>query len=349
MKRILFIGELYPSSIHGIAIANRTNIELLKEKFHIDIIEEKKNITHHSKTTFRKIINIFKLNRSIIKTTKVNYYDYLYIVFSLSTFGSLKTISSILCFKLFCKGKVIIHIHRGDFFTRFYKSLINKVFTSLILNKIDLAIVLSENQKKEFVEKFRINCEVLTNTVENEYPLKQFINNKKKFIYISNYLLDKGIIDLLTVFKKITEKHSNIHLETYGSFSDEKLKQKILCFSSNNIKINEAIKGDKKYKIICDSDCLILPSWNEGQPIVLLEAMSLGTPVITTKVGLIPELLGADYPFLATQRDLNSLEEVILKFIASDNLESIMSDLYENYSTNYSINNHKNTLLTIFK
>ena len=45
-------------------------------------------------------------------------------------------------------------------------------------------------------------------------------------------------------------------------------------------------------------DCLILPSFNEGLPLVLIECLSIGIPFITTKVGAIEDLLIKNYPYV---------------------------------------------------
>ena len=51
------------------------------------------------------------------------------------------------------------------------------------------------------------------------------------------------------------------------------------------------VSGDAKSKILSTTDILVLPSYYEGLPISVLEAMSYAMPVITTPVGGIPEVV----------------------------------------------------------
>lgn len=347
-KHVLFFGELPPESIHGIAIANHINLKMLKSSFEVDIIKEYSDLSEHGKVSLRKIIEVVKYNFAIISKSIFHKYEYFYLTFSLSIFGSIKTLTAIICFRLFNRGKVVLHLHRGDFFTRFYKNMVNRTISKLVVKFSGKVVVLSDNQKSEFEAAFNTPCYILPNTVEIEYPPNLKSRHTLNFIYISNYLIDKGIIELLEVFTKLSEQYQNITLKTYGIFSDRHLKETILKFNSSKTSIQGPISGTDKFREIAEADCLILPSWNEGQPIILLEAMSVGTPIIVTRVGLIPELLGEDYPYFTNPRDKNSLEQMMIQFITQENTNSISPRLKNRYLSIYSQKKHEENLNKIF-
>jgi len=346
--KILFFGELPGISVHGISIANKTNLKMLESAFHIDIVEDPTRIDQHDKISIIKIFDFFKINFQIVQKSISTRYEYFYLVYSLSFFGSLKSLITVIIFRLLNKGQIVLHIHRGDFFSRFYKNLIIKLTTRLIFRLVDKIIVLSETQKSEFTAAFSHTFHVLLNTVELEYPSISHTRGNCNFIYISNYLIDKGIIDLLEVFSALIPEYKNITLKTYGEFSDKGLKERIIGYDISNISVNGKITGEDKFKEISVSDCLILPSWNEGQPIVLIEAMSLGTPVIATGVGLIPELLGKEYPFITIPRDRESLRAKIIQFIESRSTSEISELLLDRYNSLYSHIEHYKALKSIF-
>jgi glycosyltransferase involved in cell wall biosynthesis len=76
--------------------------------------------------------------------------------------------------------------------------------------------------------------------------------------------------------------------------------------------------------------------------------MSVGTPIIATLVGLIPDLLGADYPFFTLPRDINSLEQCMIRFIKQENTDSVSQKLKNRYLSIYSQKKHEESLNNIF-
>lgn len=348
VKRLLFFGELPPDAVHGIAIQNQINLDMLKNRCIADIVQDKRTLLEHEKVSFKKIFRLLKSIYSVLKLSIRYRYDFLYLPFSLSIFGGLKTLLVILVFRGTNMGKVFLHIHRGDFFSRFYLKPMNKFIAKTAFLLSTKIIVLSEKQRMEFLTHFRSEFYVLPNTVEKEVLPNFDKRSKKRFIFISNYLEDKGIIDLLEVFSIILNKNSDVNLETFGQFADDKIKKTVMKYAAANISINGIISSDEKFRILSDSDCLVLPSWNEGQPVVILEAMSVGTPVISTYTGLIPEMLGTTYPYLANPSDRKSLEKKILQFL-NDDSEEISVRIFENYCSNFSRKSHMKALDQIFE
>jgi len=348
VNKILFFGEVPKNSLHGISIANTINIEMLKERFIVDVIAESTQLLYHNKTSFWKIINYLLDDARIIRKALLNKYRYFYLIFSLTTFGSIKTLFAIIVFRMFNRGDVILHIHRGDFFSRFYTNIINKTVTKFIFMCSEKIIVLSENQSVEFEDIFSRKFFILQNTITKEVELKERSLGKFNFLYISNYLEDKGIYDLLDVFSSLLQDYKTIRLKTFGDFPDLKSKKTITDYNSANIIIGGRIEESEKFYELSVADCFIMPSWNEGQPLVLLEAMSVKTPVIASAVGLIPEMLGRDYLFLIPLRSKEILRQKIIEYINYQDKNIISDALYKRYYNNYSRNNHLTELSKIF-
>lgn len=347
-KRLLFFGELPPDAVHGIAIQNRINLDMLTNDFLIDTVQDKRTFQEHEKITFLKFSRLLRSIFDVLKLTIRYRYAFLYLPFSLTTLGGLKTLMVVLAFKSTNNGKLVLHIHRGDFFLRFYRNWINRLITKIVFSFCTKILVLSEKQKLEFVNNFRKEFQVLPNTIEKEIAPRFTGRGTFKFLYISNYLEDKGILDLLEVFTDILEWKADVSLRTFGQFANDKMKQAVEKYASDRIYVDGIISTTEKFRILSDADCLILPSWNEGQPVIILEAMSVGTPVISTLTGLIPEMLCPGYPYLSIPANRKSLEAKILEFLTDNKVEEYSVQLYENYIYNFSRKSHKACLYSIF-
>jgi glycosyltransferase involved in cell wall biosynthesis len=356
MKKILFSGELPPRSIHGVASSNEINIKFLRERFDVIIDEEYVDLRFHAKLNVSKFQNYFsRLKRVIFFSFKYKF-DFFYIVFSTSKVGAIKTLLLIVLFRIFNFSSIcVVHLHRGDLKEFVDRSKFNRILFYLTIKITHRLIVLSEKTKNYIDSEFYggIGVFILPNTVNDEVVFNDkyeiFLEKEKaiKFIYISNYIAEKGILLLLETFKQLD---NNFQLHCHGNFSDLTLKEKILAFSSEKIKINGPIIGRKKYEIINESDALILPSFNEGKPIVLLEAMLVGTPFIAPDVGYIKEMVFEKYPFIYEQNTSENLLDTIIKFssITKDKRSKIRESLKTHYFENYSNAKHKNKLYQIF-
>ena len=243
-RSLLFYGELPPEAIHGIAYSNMINLKMLESNFEIIIIKEKSALSSKGSIALKKIFRRVKDYCLILIKAFQKKFDFFYLTFSISFMGGLKTLFSIICFRLFNSGKVILHIHRGDFIVWYNKNLSNRLLANLVIKLSEKIIVLSDIQKKAFSEIFAKPVFVLHNTVEYEFD---YTLNKKKnnhFIYISNYLCEKGIFDLLEVFSKLLTKYPDITLHTYGAFPTAEIKERILKYGNQYIFIEKVFTDD---------------------------------------------------------------------------------------------------------
>lgn len=352
MRKLLFSGELPPKSTHGVSYSNKVNLNFLKQRFKIFIAEEIVPLRSHKKITFGKLKNLTGRVLKIFILTIANRFSYFYIVFSTSTAGAIKTLVLMIIFKCFNRGRIIVHIHRGDLEKFINESQLNAKLFKLVTKLTGSYIVLS-GQIKTYIETNYNKQEiyVIENTISDEYILQKPINSNNKkdynFVYISNYIEEKGILILLNVFQLLPD---NFKLECFGNFTDQQLKEKIIEFGqANNIFINEPIYGESKFEKINQADALILPSYNEGKPLVLLEAMSVGTPFIASNVGFIHEIPYENYPYLYSPNTEERLKEVILNFIKDPTISEIGKELYKRYYSLFSQKEHNSKILEIFK
>lgn len=130
---------------------------------------------------------------------------------------------------------------------------------------------------------------------------------------VGRLVKEKNFLFLIRVFADYVESFPESHLVIcgYGPLEEE-LRKKI---SSLNIEANVSIHSDVKNikEVYAGFDLFVLPSITEGFGLVLLEAMSAKIPIVASKVGAIPEVLGQEYKFLFNPSNKGELMELLVK------------------------------------
>ena len=142
---------------------------------------------------------------------------------------------------------------------------------------------------------------------------------KLNFLFSSRLLWDKGIRELIDAFKIVKQKYDNISLTIIGAFYHENPTAVPESYINEQIKFaNITYLGhvDNVAKVIAESDCMILPSYREGMPRSLLEASSMGRPIITVdSVGCRDVVEDGVTGYMARVKDVDSLADAMIKFI----------------------------------
>lgn len=141
--------------------------------------------------------------------------------------------------------------------------------------------------------------EIIHNFVDTgKFIPSQFNENKRKtqhLLYVGSLDYLKGVLDLIHAFKIISKERGNrnVRLFIFGNGPLEGKLRSILKTNNlrNDVCLFNYLKNDKLVEYYQNATIFILPSYYEGSPTVLLEAMACGVPVIATRVGGIPELI----------------------------------------------------------
>lgn len=187
--------------------------------------------------------------------------------------------------------KIIFHCHGGEF-AIFAKS--NSKMVKNTLDKVDLIAALSNKWEHFFRTELGCKNVIVVENIVAEPKLEKV--NKyscKEFLFLGNIGEGKGVFDLLDIIVENKEKYKGkLILSIGGNGETERLKNYIKENKIEDIVIFEGwVSGTKKNRLLSRTDVLILPSYNEGLPITILEAMTYKMPVISTVVGGIPEIV----------------------------------------------------------
>ena len=223
--------------------------------------------------------------------------------------------------------KVIIHIHGGGFKDFYHKT---PKYVEKELHKTDAVVALSETWKNFFLG---IGCNkvfVINNIIEPPVFFPANSDGKFHFLFLGLITEAKGIFDLL----EVAEQNLNVWKDKVifhigGRGKVEKLTSSIASKGLSDIVHYEGwVSGKKKQELLNRANAFILPSYTEGIPISILEAMSYGLPIISTQVGGIPDMIQEEsngYLFVAG--DLQAMTQSINRVVNLSTLD------YESIST----------------
>lgn len=131
---------------------------------------------------------------------------------------------------------------------------------------------------------------------------------QKRFIFIGSVSKEKGIVELLETSNQLSDDYT-IHI--YGNIANDLLD---FDFSKYKADYKRALKSQEVLKILREYDVLILPSYIEGYPGVIIEALSVGLPVIATSLEGIKEMVDESCAVLVAPKNTAELKRAILKF-----------------------------------
>ena len=331
MKNILLIGPP-PSGKGGVTIWIKIALDYLKSNNTKDLnithlaIERSVSLTHllpTYKRLYYSIKDYAKGLRNLIIALKKGKFDKVHMVSSLGA-GILRDwlyVNIIKCFK----AKPIVHYHCGTLPNTLTRNGVKKKLLVSTLKKSYKSIVLDEASYKA-VKDLRLDNVVKIGNSYNqsiEELAKTDIERKeRKILFVGHNVREKGIFELVEACSTI----DNITLDIFGP-------QDALIHNSLNQWIKEnGFKGEinfmglqpqaEIYKAMREATLFVLPTYTEGFPYVIVEAMGNGCPIITTPVGAIREMLTFDNEltgYLVKPKDMPGLRNQIEYCLANVN------------------------------
>ena len=202
---------------------------------------------------------------------------------------------------------------------------------------------------------------VIYNGIDHQrfYPLPKTqarkalgLDNSRIILYVGNLKKEKGCLDLVDAFIELASKHPDLKLYAAGTGA----MNKAMAQRSNQVGLANRIclLGKVEHTALNHwynaANLVCLPSYNEGVPNVLLEAMACGTPVVATQVGGIPEVVTGDTGLLLEPGDVQMLKQKLdialahnwniedihrytLKFSWTENVQQLL-DMFTNTENN---------------
>lgn len=232
-----------------------------------------------------------------------------------------------------------------DILKPYVQYLGNSVYTT-----VDKVISVSDSLKSMISKHFNVDSLVVHNLVGEGFGYKlPSYHTSFNFVTVGSLFHIKGYDILIEAFAKIAN-NNNFKLTIVGDGNQRTLLQQLIV--KHNLQSKVLLLGRKSRPevadILADSDVYVSSSRNENFSVSVLEALSVGLPVVATICGGIKECINESNGLLVPTEDVNALSSAMLKItqnISNYNRESIAQDFENRFSTKTIINN----LVSIFE
>jgi glycosyltransferase involved in cell wall biosynthesis len=204
-----------------------------------------------------------------------------------------------------------------------------QVFYKFIFNMSDHVIVLSNYWANEI--KRTLKCDEKISIIHNPCVKNRFSCKKKKnvkyILYAGTLNQRKGFMDLIKAFSLIYSNNKDWYLYLAGNGDTNKaIKYSCSLGISDRVKVLGWVNGAKKDIVYAEASIFCLPSYAEGFPVSILDAIAVSLPIITTPVGGIPDVLINNVNSLLFEPgNINELSFLLNKLIADENLYKKLS------------------------
>ena len=198
-----------------------------------------------------------------------------------------------------------------------------------VLKLVNCAIVLDKKSLDVLKDLGYTNVKSMPNPVS---PQVQTIVKQNQVERIPGYILycghvvrTKGIFELIDACSNIPD----IHLKMVGHVTDEmRTEIKDYSHSASWLDLVGELPYEQVVKEMMASDIMVLPSYTEGFPNVILEGMAAGCAIVATDVGAIPQILeeedGKSYGIIVKPQDANDLKKAINILLNSPDVKELL-------------------------
>lgn len=220
------------------------------------------------------------------------------------------------------KKPIINHVHGADF-NEFYLNASDKKRKQIktTYNKCSKLIALSDEWKenlKKIVDESKItvieNYSILNIEAIEERKHKK---NEHNVLFLGFICKRKGCYDIPAIVEKVAQVIPNVKFVLAGSGDVEQIKAITSDRIKNNIVYPGWVRDKEKDKLLREADLFFLPSYNEGMPMSILDAMGYGLPVVSTTVGGITKIVHDGVNgYTCNPGDIVKLSETILELLS---------------------------------
>lgn len=138
-----------------------------------------------------------------------------------------------------------------------------------------------------------IPVQVLPNPIDFPATDETSDSREASILFLGRLEQEKGVFDLVNALAAIAQKAPGVRLLLCGVGSAEEPLKRLAAHRgiSSQVEFPGWVDGEVKARLLRRAGVFVLPSYAEGMPMSVLEAMAAGTPVVASRVGAVAEML----------------------------------------------------------
>jgi glycosyltransferase involved in cell wall biosynthesis len=237
--------------------------------------------------------------------------------------------------------KVVVFFHGWD--NNYLKSILNgDTSINSVFHTADAYFVLG-SEFRMYLERMGVSSPIfITSTKVDDRMIEEgnieIINSKiKNILFLARIEYEKGIDIVIDAFSILLEEYPDLELSIVGSGERlEIVKSKVKNKNIPNITFKGALYGKILINEYKNADIYVLPTYGEGMPTTVLEAMAFGLPVITRPVGgLVDFFENGKMGFMTESLNYKDYVELIKRLIDNPEFSKNISMYNSEYAKNH--------------
>jgi glycosyltransferase involved in cell wall biosynthesis len=238
------------------------------------------------------------------------------------------------------RRKVVIHLHGGRYIQDVYQLAPRaaQIIVRWACKNVDRVVV----EQASFVDAFKglvpkERITVISNGVEDPVPQpvdhlahsQGPLDARRVVTYLSTMQESKGYLDFIEAARLVAMQRNDVRFVAAGTWLDEKDKKGVINkveedgWASRVEFPGTVIGRENRAALLLAAHVFVLPSYYpyEGQPLILLEAMAAGLPIVTTDHGALPAIVVRERNgLIVPTRDPIALAQDIARLLDDDEL-----------------------------
>ncbi len=358
----VILAGVVPPPVHGASLATRAlfDADLYPVQKHLLEIRSSKSLQEVGRASLGKMFGLFGL---VIRCWSLKFRSKARVLYYTPGSAALVPFVRDVIFLGVCRclfDRTILHYHSGGLNDFLDKSWWRKILGKWIYGRGAWALTLSQHVAVPGLEYGAARVIEVPNGLNIEAPdVTPEPAECLRILFLGNLYEDKGVFDLLEACRSLASAtNAKIRLQFVGKWPDEATAEKFRSIVTqshfpSSLEIPEpcALYGDDKWRAYAKSDLFVFPSYyrSENFPLVLLEAMASGLPVISTRWRGIPSIVEEQVSgFLHDPREISELQRCIQRFIEDPDLLTTMgANARQRYQQYFTFERHRDMVVKI--